>query len=61
LKGSNDSVQTIDGMRLNNLCGSGQYSGIYWNDGSFQEITYITGADSAEMGQGRRSYQHGTS
>jgi hypothetical protein len=51
-KGSGDTVQTIDGMRLNNLCGTGQYSGVYWNDGSFQEISYITGADSAEMGQG---------
>jgi hypothetical protein len=39
-------------MRLNNLCGSGQYSGNYWNDGMFQEISYSTGADSAEMGQG---------
>ncbi|MBI2150761.1 MAG: TonB-dependent receptor, partial [Acidobacteria bacterium] len=51
-KGANDAVQTVDGMRLNNLCGNGQYSGVYWNDGSFQEISYITGADSAEMGQG---------
>lgn len=51
-KGANDAVQTIEGMRLNNLCGNGQYSGVYWNDGSFQEISYVTGADSAEMGQG---------
>ena len=28
------------------------YSGVYWNDGSFQEFSYVTGADSAEMGQG---------
>ena len=39
-------------MRLNNLCAQGAYSGVYWNDGSFQEISYVTGADSAEMGQG---------
>ena len=38
------------GMRMNNLCGSGQYSH-YWNDGAFQEVSYSTGADSAEMGQ----------
>ncbi len=25
---------------------------MYWNDGSFQEFSYVTGADSAEMGQG---------
>jgi hypothetical protein len=51
-RGSGASVQTVEGMRLNNLCGSGQYSGNYWNDGMFQEISYSTGADSAEMGQG---------
>jgi len=51
-RGSGDTVQTIEGLRLNNLCAQGQYSGVYWNDGSFQEISYVTGADSAEMGQG---------
>src|SRR5437773_4985306 len=51
-RGSADTVQTIDGVRLNNLCAQGAYSGVYWNDASFQEISYVTGADSAEMGQG---------
>jgi hypothetical protein len=51
-RGSNDAVQTIEGMRLNNLCANGAYSGVYWNDGSLQEISYVTGADSVEMGQG---------
>jgi hypothetical protein len=51
-RGSGASVQTVEGLRMNNLCGSGQYSGNYWNDGMFQEISYSTGADSAEMGQG---------
>jgi len=51
-KGSNDSVQTVEGMRLNNLEGTGQFSGVYWNEASFQEFSYVTGADSAEMGQG---------
>jgi hypothetical protein len=51
-RGSGDTVQTIEGMRLNNLCAQGQYSGVYWNEGSLQEISYVTGADSAEMGQG---------
>jgi hypothetical protein len=51
-RGSPDTVQTIEGLRLNNLCANGAYSGVYWNDGSFQEISYVTGADSAEMGQG---------
>ena len=51
-RGSGDTVQTIEGLRLNNLCAQGAYSGVYWNDGSFQEISYVTGADSSEMGQG---------
>jgi hypothetical protein len=51
-RGSGDTVQTIEGMRLNNLCANGAYSGVYWNDGSFQEFSYVTGGDSAEMGQG---------
>jgi hypothetical protein len=51
-RGSGDTVQTIEGLRLNNLEAQGQYSGVYWNDASFEELSYITGADSAEMGQG---------
>ena len=51
-RGSGDTIQTIEGIRLNNLCANGAYSGVYWNDGSFQEISYVTGADSSEMGQG---------
>jgi len=51
-RGSADTVQTVEGMRLNNLCANGAYSGVYWNEGSFQEFSYVTGADSAEMGQG---------
>ncbi len=39
-------------MRVNNLCGSGQYSGMYMNDASVQEVTYTTGAESAEMAHG---------
>ena len=51
-RGSGDTVQTIEGLRLNNLEAQGAYSGVYWNDASFEELSYITGADSAEMGQG---------
>ena len=50
-RGSADTIQTVEGMRLNNLEANGAYSGVYWNDGSFEEISYTTGADSAEMGQ----------
>jgi hypothetical protein len=51
-RGSGDTVQTIEGLRLNNLCAQGQYSGVYWNDSSFEEFSYVTGADSTEVGQG---------
>lgn len=51
-RGSGDTVQTIEGLRLNNLCAQGQYSGVYWNDASFEEFSFVTGADSAEVGQG---------
>ena len=52
--GSNsaDTVIAIDGMRVNNLCGSGQYSGFYMNDAAIEEITFTTGAESAEMQNG---------
>ncbi len=51
-RGSGDTVQTIEGIRLNNLCAQGAYSGVYWNDASFEEYSYVTGADTTEMGQG---------
>lgn len=49
--GSNETVMAVDGMRMNNLCGSGQFSAMYWSDAMFSEISYASGADSAEMGQ----------
>jgi hypothetical protein len=51
-RGSADTVQTVEGIRLNNLCAQGAYSGVYWNDASFEEFSYVTSADSTEMGQG---------
>ena len=47
-----DQVVMVDGMRLNLLEGQGQFSGIYFNDGMAQEISYDTGAQSAEVAQG---------
>jgi hypothetical protein len=49
---SADQVVMVDGMRLNLLEGSGQFSGIYLNDGMAQEIAYETGAQNAEVAQG---------
>ncbi len=49
---SADMVIAIDGMRVNNLCGSGQFSGFYMNDAAIEEVTFTTGAESAEMQSG---------
>jgi hypothetical protein len=49
---SADTVVAVDGMRVNNLCGSGQFSGFYMNDAAIEEVTYTTGAESAEMQNG---------
>src|SRR4029079_126205 len=49
--GSTNAVTAVDGLRMNDFEVSGQYSDLF-NDGSFQEVSYTTGADSAEMGQG---------
>jgi hypothetical protein len=49
---SSDTVIAIDGMRVNNLCGSGQYSGFYMNDAAIEEVSFTTGATSAEMQSG---------
>lgn len=46
---TSDFTIAIDGLRVNNLCGSGQFSGFYMNDGSVQELNYSTGAESAEI------------
>jgi hypothetical protein len=49
---SSDTVIAIDGMRVNNLCGNGQYSGFYMNDAAIEEVSYTTGAESAEVQNG---------
>lgn len=49
---SSDMVMQIDGMRFNNFCGSGSYAGISGNDSMFHEISFSTGAISADHGQG---------
>jgi hypothetical protein len=47
-----DMVVQMDGMRFNNLCGSGSYTGISGNDGGIEQVSFETGAISAEMGTG---------
>ena len=47
-----DMVIAVDGMRVANLCGSGQFSGFYMNDAAIEEVTFTTGAESAEMQNG---------
>ena len=39
-------------MRFNNLCGSGSYASISGNDALIEQISYETGAISAETGTG---------
>ncbi len=46
---TSDFTMAIDGLRVNNLCGSGQYSGFYMNDASVQELSYATGSEAAEI------------
>src|SRR5262245_53728096 len=46
---TSDFTMAIDGLRVNNLCGSGQYSGFYMNDAAVQELSYATGSESAEI------------
>ena len=58
-RGSGDTVQTIEGLRLNNLCAQGAYSGVYWNDGSFQEIQLRDRRRLGRNGPGRHARQHG--
>jgi hypothetical protein len=47
-----DMVIQMDGLRFNNLCGSGSYAGISGNDGAIQEIGFETSGASAEAGTG---------
>jgi hypothetical protein len=44
-----DFTMAIDGLRVNNLCGSGQFSGFYMNDQAVQEVSFLTGSESAEI------------
>src|SRR5204863_9577214 len=46
---TSDFTMAIDGLRVNNLCGSGQYSGFYMNDAAVQELSFTTGSESAEI------------
>jgi hypothetical protein len=46
---TSDFTMAIDGLRVNNLCGSGQFSGFYMNDAAVQELSYATGSESAEI------------
>lgn len=47
-----DMVVQMDGMRFNNLCGAGSYTGVSGNDAGVEQISFETGAISAEMGTG---------
>jgi hypothetical protein len=51
-RGSTDTQTAVDGMRLTFMVGAGPWStGANVNEATMQEVSYTTGADSAEMGQ----------
>jgi len=56
--GSQQSDQNykVDGMSLNSPFGDGRTTGIYFNDGNFQEVSFQTSALPAEMAQGGISF-----
>ena len=58
-RGSGDTVQTIEGLRLNNLCAQGAYSGVYWNDAELRRVQLRDGRRLGRSGPGRHARQHG--
>ena len=58
-RGSGDTVQTIEGLRLNNLCAQGAYSGVYWNDAQLRRVQLCDGRRLGGSGPGRHARQHG--
>ena len=46
---TSDFTMAIDGLRVNNLCGSGQFSGFYMNDAGGAGSELLTGSESAEI------------
>ena len=58
-RGSGDTVQTIEGIRLNNLCAQGAYSGVYWNDVELRGVQLRDRRRLGRNGPGRHARQHG--
>src|SRR3954454_6301063 len=46
---TSDFTIAVDGIRVNNLCGTAQCSGFYMTAAAIQELTYSTGSESAEI------------
>ncbi len=50
-RGTNDTVQVLNGMRRVYLRPGPEFNGAYVNDGSVQEMTFGQGAEAMDMGQ----------
>jgi hypothetical protein len=50
-RGTNDTVQVIQGMRRVYLRPGPEFVGVYVNDGAVQEMTFGQGAEAMDMGQ----------
>ena len=50
-RGTNDTVQVLNGMRRVYLRPGPEFVGVYVNDGAVQELTFSQGAEAMDMGQ----------
>ena len=50
-RGTNDTVQVLNGMRRVYLRPGPEFIGVYVNDGAVQELTFGQGAEAMDMGQ----------
>jgi hypothetical protein len=50
-RGTNDTVQVLNGMRRVYLRPGPEFVGVYVNDGAVQELTFGQGAEAMDMGQ----------
>src|SRR5207302_4660310 len=50
-RGSNDTVQVIQGMRRVYMRPGPEFTGVRINDGAIQEMTFGQGAEALDMGQ----------
>ena len=57
-RGTNDTVQVIQGMRRVYFRPGPEFTGTCINDGAVQEMTFGQGAEAMDMGQSGHAHQH---